>query len=420
MVLVAVLLVTFFISSLAYFTARTPIQKMYIIFLSIAIIVYSGIGLSYNDFGRGYTIKFFIFYLFIFLTIAFIFNLKLTKKSIIVKKYLSNRLLLFFVIGFYFVYFVRLVYPEFQLLNLIKPPIPTIQDIFNRMSAQRSAPLLEVIRLVSIISFPFFMIFLQRKMFQGKWKLVISLIVIWIYLEYVSLGYISRYEIMLYIFFIFLIFVNRDKKYYSINKRNIMFMGIILLSLSPFLLAYELFRLGVINTDINIVDSITNLIFKETDYARYYEASANMHQSNLWAKYFYWIATLPIPSAIAGPLKDNLFLINKYFTETYTGIYYGDIGYSVILPSIFGESLILYGKHFFWIHGIFLGMFFGLVCRMFEKNKELSLLNVYFAVQLIAIGRGGTSGIIGSIVNHMIFYIAITYFIKQFIISKKI
>jgi len=398
--------------------AKSEIEKLYILFLAVTTVIYSGLGICYEQIGNIYLSNFLIFYTCTILSIAIVFraksipNNKLIKGNFNISDIVSFPTLKLLVFSFFLVYIVRLIYPNFQLSKIFNPPALDISNIFKRMEEQRTLPILELVRLINIFSLPFFMIYLQRKKNQLKWKNVIFYILLWIYLAFISLEYISRYELVLSFLFIFIIIINRNKKYYTLNKTHVLLLVIIFVLLMPFFLSYESLRTTNSSSSMSFRDSSMTLLFKETDYAKYYESASNMHQNGLWARYLYWMITLPIPNILAGPIKKNLFLVNREFSEYYKGVLYDTQGYSVLLPSIFGEALILYGVNYYWIHGIFIGVFIGFVCKNIEKNPELRLLNLYFAIRVLSIGRGGTTGSIGMVINSMTVYIIIMVFMK--------
>ena len=173
---------------------------------------------------------------------------------------------------------------------------------------------------------------------------------------------------------------------------------------------------------MNILDSLNALRMKETNYGMYYDFCANNFKVSSLVRYFVWFFTLPIPSAIAGALKNVGLQTNTYFTVLYTGIKEGSANYSVILPSVFGEALLIYGKYFYWLHAAFLGVFISKFCMKLERNNEFTLLNLYFAVNLFILGRGGSESVIASMVNYMVMYwIVMKLFFtkKTFWICKK-
>lgn len=426
LVLFELILLSSIVCAITLKKARTKIQKIYVLFISISMVIYSGVGNSFKEIGYGYVEKYFVFYICTMVTMVLIFNTNFKKKIINTQRenwnasYTLNKIvMIIFVIMFFLVYFVRLVYPKFQLMNLINPPKPNIIDLFARRDALRSTPLLEIVRLLNLMAMPFFMIYLQRRMEIKKWISVVILIVIWVYLQFVSFGYISRYELVTYAAFILIIIANRNSKIYHLNKKIIFIIVTLFILSLPSLLAYEMLRQGDTVSSKGFLEAALNLFCKETDYPKYYDACVAMHTEGLWSKYLYWFFTLPIPSFMACGLKNNVFLVNQYFTEQFTGILYGSHGYSVLLPSIFGEGIMLYGDKFYWVHGLFIGAFYGIVCRGLEKNPELKLMNLYFAVQMLSIGRGGTPGTIGTIVNSMAMYIIIMKFMELIIAKKR-
>lgn len=409
----------------AYLTTRKPIHKIYLIFSSVSIFVYSGIGNSYKEIGSDYSIKFLVFFGITILTMSLIFNsrvvLKRNKDSI--KKSsskISKGVILTLVILFFCVYLVRLTYPVMRLSYLYNPPPLSINDIFIRYEQLRSLPIWEIFRLINVATFVFFMIYIQKLKKKNKIIIVLILICSWIYLEYITLGYISRYEMVVYFVFLFIIVINRNMNDYRLKFKTMMILGVIFVALMPFMLSFEMLRQGGQVTSSGSFDAILRLFFKESDYPKYYNEAVLINTPGLWKRFYHWFFTLPIPSIISGTFKSDVLIVNRYFTEAYSGILYGDYGFSIILPSILGESLMIYGKNYYWVHGLFTGVFVGLLGNVLSKNDDLSTLNLFYAVKMISLGRGGVTGIIGLVVNSLVFYALIMFLIKLMTTKKNL
>lgn len=410
------LLITFF----SIMLVRMKIHKTYIIFLSLGIYAYSGIGLSFLP-NAQYIFKYFLFYFCVFISYIVIVGLKTNEtRRWQVKLAISSRHLTILTIIFFSVYFVRLVHPDFLLYRLIFPPISSIDDIFNRREALRDTPILEIFRLLNISTLPFFMMKIGELFERRKHLTGILLVVLWIYLEYITLGYISRNEILVYIAFITMIIFNYNKTNisdYGISAKMVLFGFVIAILMIPFLLSYESSRMGVQSNSISMIDSTKILFLKEFDYPKYFDFSLKINAMDNILKYFKWFVTLPIPRAISFGIKSNVFEVNRYFTENLTGVFYGNPRYSVVLPSILGESFIIYGRVLFWIHGIFIGSVIGLISVFLTLDNRIGTLNLYLSVLAITIGRGGTAGFFGLTINSLVLYFLLVLFLH--LVEKK-
>ena len=168
-------------------------------------------------------------------------------------------------------------------------------------------------------------------------------------------------------------------------------------------------------SSLKLLEHVGELLEKETTYGRYYDFCASNSEEILILRYLVWFITLPLPSVIFGSIKEFGLSTNTYFTVLYTGVQEGASNYSVILPSIFGESLMIWGRNAYWVEALLVGFFVGKFCVCMERNEELSLLNVYFAVNMFIMGRGGSEAVIANMVNYMVMY----FIIMKLIVKKK-
>lgn len=399
--------------------AYTGIQKMYFIFAVVGITIYSGLSTTYIGLCDKYFIPYIVFLLIFTLSYLIGIHLKLrfTKgriKAFWVKEntdkgksektiQIHNSVLIIFLVAFFLYYFVQLIYPDFRLFDLFSINL-SVDNIFERRSALRGNLIYQLFYYVNLMSAVFVFVYAYRKFKEKKWWIPILIFAAWYYCQAVTLGYMSRNEFMIIGAFIVIILCNHNSDDISISFRLICIGLVAVIALIPFLNAYEMIRMGVTARHMSLGDSMSALLAKETNYGKYYEFCSKHFQMSTFLKYMIWLVTLPIPSAIAGELKNFGLETNTFFTVLYTGINPGEAHYSVILPSIFGEALLIYGKYFFWIHAVFLGFFISKFCVNMEKNKELILLNVYFAVNMFILGRGGSEAVIATMVNYMVMY----------------
>lgn len=383
---------------------KTYIEKIYIICIETGVIVYSGISTVLVDVAENYLLHFIIFNFCLLLslssTLYFLRKYKRTKKSKI--QYSIDRNILIIALIMFFTYFIYLIVlrnptiKEYFLLDL------RVDNIFSRMKSQRDSNLKSILYYLNLLSFPFFLAYCEYLGSSRKRGLSVFLLLLWFYLDTLSLGYVSRYEIVIFLVFIGLV-LNREaiEKNTRLVIHYFIKVGILFILSMPLLLAYQYMRMGSNYSSSGFIDSIIRLFSIETNYGRYYQNTIDMHQPFLFLDFYKWFFTLPIPSFLKDKFISLNFTINTFFTQSITGINYGEQGFSIILPSLLGEAFILYGDIFFWVHGIFLGFYLAIICFFIQKRQDLAIINIYFASMLLSVGRGGTSNILGLTMNSL-------------------
>ncbi|HFE9683149.1 TPA: O-antigen polysaccharide polymerase Wzy [Clostridium perfringens] len=369
----------------------------------ISITIYSGIGISFSKTNEKYLIKFMIFMIlivfFTILTIRILGNFKLRKYNDKFDKFCKNNEKFFNIVSFLFIctLLIHLFIPVIRINQLWSPPSPTLINIFERSEIASSGFILSLSDLLNIFLQPFFFIYLFiLKEKNKKIKLALYLF-FWIYLQYLKIGYMGRNDMIIFFIFILLLYGYDLKKYIKIKKKQIFVIIIGLVLAIPFLIWYESFRLGVNNQLISIGRSLEELFFKECDYPKYYEF---INQSISPIKYILWIIFLPIPSLIF-PGKPTIE-INTIFSEFILGISRKSAGYYVLLPSLMGESFMIFGNDFFWIHAILLGVIIGFIFSYVNRYRYLTFFSLFYSIYILTIGRGGSQGYIGILINSCI------------------
>ena len=184
----------------------------------------------------------------------------------------------------------------------------------------------------------------------------------------------------------------------------------------PLLLAYEDYRLGRdISWDYNYVVNASKLIEKESDYPKYYTQiiDADIVSPN---DYFTWLVTIVLPKKI---FPVNAVSINDEFSMYISGLDRDDPYYSIILPSIFGEALLVYGLFFSWVHAIVLALILSVLIKFYRRFSKLSFLTIYLIVHVLSIGRGGSQGIVAYFINISLLFVVMSFFVKYIKIEDK-
>lgn len=309
---------------------------------------------------------------------------------------------------FLLTYIVYLFIPELRLSQLWNPPSSLLIGKFERMDLQQSHVILNLASTLKTVLLPIFMIKLYVWKLRGKIVRGLSFILLWLYLEYLSILYIGRYEMVVaMIFIVFYIFA--DNQTLSLKKKHFIMIGVSIIASLPLLASYQFSRLGANVGDISFADSL-RVLSSEISFPKYYAVARDIADIVSPGKYFLWFLVLPIP--FFSDKSSVSLLVNRVFSEYVLGIEYGAKGYYVLLPSILGEAIIIYNEYFYWIHAIFLAVLVGSLCKLLWNNRELGVLNLYFSARIVAIGRGGSQGFFGLVINSLIVYLLIKYMVK--------
>jgi hypothetical protein len=102
-----------------------------------------------------------------------------------------------------------------------------------------------------------------------------------------------------------------------------------------------------------------------------------------------------------------------------SGLDRDDPYYSIILPSIFGEALLVYGLFFSWVHAIVLALILSVLIKFYRRFSKLSFLTIYLIVHVISIGRGGSQGIVAYFINISLLFVVMSFFVKYIKIEDK-
>lgn len=428
--------------------AITSIEKIVGVLTLGSCIVYSGISTIYSGGGCEFIGQYILFSIVLLLTMGLVFRFrhyryadkdgKVSAKSelvfVIIKNSEKNRriynvrtngtkllftdkqvFIAFLLMDLYYVALVLITKGISGFWNISL----SLTNIFERYAEMRGTVLTDMLHLINMIAMPFAYIYLQRKKDKGKNSIVVFLLILQVYLYIVSVGYIGRNQVIQNALLVLIVLFNGNKKEYSLNWKIIVVSVLLFILTMPVMLSYEYIRLGAKFTGDTLLNSAITLFHKETDYGKYYNYCIDYHSNGLAGRYLYWFLTLPIPSAIAGSLKSNVFTVNTYFSQLYLGLSTSSRGYYVALPSILGEAFVINGPWLYWLHAVFVGAIISIGCVCLEKNDDLKLLNLYFAVQTLTVGRAGFAGYAGNLINSMVFYVILMFFVKQYALSRR-
>ena len=439
LIFLIVCLVSVIILFVLNLSCKTWQEKICSIALILGITFYSGLGIAYETVDKNYVICFIIFLIStaIGLKIGFgVFPYKKENKYVERIDYLLERhsKILNLVFCIYWVLTIAMLfYPENRFLNLFNFEA-NIKTVFIVRENNRNDTLVYTINLIRMILIPFYYVWLQRRNSTIK---VVILVLLQVYIDSVVDGYIGRsaaLKTMLLVFFISAIMSRQKHKnddfsqknyeikrmnlklYKKIKKRLVMF-AIVVLACIPVLYSYVYIRQGITVQNLSYMSAFCSLLESETSYPKWYDTTIQLNGLVISPlQYLYWLITLPIPKQFITFLPDTTIL-NYVFSEYATGILYGSANFTVALPSLLGEGFLIYGKYFYWIHGLVSGSVLGLCISFLQRFRTLNLYTSYVLTMVFVVARGGSQGTISSIINSG--YILIIIYILACIAGRK-
>lgn len=394
-------------------------EKFIYIFLSVSIFVYSGFGISYKEVSNNYILYYAAFIIAMYVPIKLISSRRIhfvigKRQNMAVSSEIVNSIdrsielyPKIYRIGatiFLASLFMYLIIPTFRISDLWRPPMFSAISIHARRNAEKHF----IIRLadtLNIITLPFFFVQLQTLAQKKKRFSFFFLIICWAYLDYLKYGYLSRYQLMIYL--LYLLFSIGLLRYGEIrlDKRMVVLMIVTAIAVVPFLVSFTFARTGQSYSGGSFIDSLHALVDGETYYPIYYDRILRDGQNLVKpGEFISWLICLPIPSVLwpGKPTIDPSYEFTKmligYISKT-AATYYNS------LPSILGEAFMIFGRSFSFIEGFLLGIFIGIYFKFFFRSKKLSALTMYMLLMLATIGRGGATSYMSVLINGSIILI---------------
>ncbi len=418
-IFVIVLTVNLIIAVFSNIFAKEKKDKILLIILNFSMYIYSGFGLCLFEIANTIVAFYLLFIAVLNIVIVYCLNKKPSVKIIDYQKtnnFLNSKKGITFVNVMVILLFgsiiIQLISLGVGLNEFLNLKIFDLTDIFIKEAKVRENFVTYLFNLIQNILIPFLFVKIYYLVKDKKKFLAIILFLMWVYLDALKIGYIGRYKMVIFVLFLsYLIFVKDG----VVAIRKFIPIVIILILSIPLLLAYEGHRQGIdISFDYDFVNSSRELIEKEVSFPKYYNQIINTKIMEP-EEYFIWLFTVSIPKKI---FPVETVSINDEFSFLITGLRVDDLYYSIILPSIFGEAMLIYGLFFSWIHAIVLGLFLTIFIKYYKKFTHLSFLTVYLIIYSISIGRGGSQGVIAYFINISILFFIFSFFIKYFKIDE--
>lgn len=396
--------------------AKTKNEKLVYLFIAIGLYLYSGYGIAYTSVDNKYVSQYVLFLFCILSTFKLTVGTGRKRQYILfsendieltIEK--SPRTVKILAVTFIATLFVYLITPRFRLQELIFPPLSNAVGIHAR--AANKNIINRIADTVNIAVRPFFLIYLQSLADEKKQVKYFAFSALWIYLEYLQLGYLSRYQMMIYLMFI--IFSLEINKYGEIvlSRKTKYILTITIVVSIPLMVAFLSLRTGRGVEISGFASSLETLIDGETYYPIYYERIS----TNSWGispiTFIMWIICLPIPSFLwsSKPYVDPSYALT---TNLYGFVSKSDSNYYNSLPSMFGESMMIFGNNFYFLEAIIIGFFVGIYFRFLFRSKKLNTLTLYMTLMLLTLGRGGATSYMSGLINGTIIMVVWIIFVK--------
>jgi hypothetical protein len=230
-------------------------------------------------------------------------------------------------------------------------------------------------------------------MFRRKPHIALIAIIVYFYCVYCRDEYLGRYKIgaglIAFAVFAFKSRPDLKKIYFTIFGWSIPLLALLAVQ-------YSKIRIGGAASGFSAEEfaySFDLIVHQETFYMTLLNEVWAADRPAEIARFFYWIASLPLPEFII-PFGD-VMLIGIEFTDFVTGKTIGVDLFSAILPSIVGESVWVFGQDWFFLHAITVGIVFGGLGAVFRARPEFIGLWAFVCADMIVVSRGGVPGSFG-------------------------
>ena len=384
--------------------------RIFFFIIYVFLFVYNGLGGALVEVDTRYVFYYSIYILMFTMFIKiFVFEKKkrnIDDNQINLQRFLDDYSSLI-IIAYILICFFVLIFPEFKLQLLFRPPKPDVrlhlQDDFNSNNG--------IIYYIKTLLAPLYYIAVSKK--RNKPLFFIFLLMSPAYISYCADSYIARNEMLqVLLLVIIILFVDGSRR----RKKTIIFGGVLGF---PMLLyafyQYSNIRLGADIVDISFRDILELIAYQEIKYPLYFDDFWRKFSFSV-SSYFEWLLLLPLP----GFLKFGLgqISINEEFTMFITHLSRGDANFSIVLPGLVNESLMVF-KSFFFIHALIYAYIVSLVINLCKKDKNFDVLFFYMCFLLsFSTARAGTTASYPIIIKYLIVLAIFLYFNKNKSIKK--
>ena len=306
--------------------------------------------------------------------------------------------------------FVSTFYPTNYLAQLTRASFGITGERFA-LTLSRSGGIAWIMDRIKLVLLPFFFIWLYT--IRKKWQLFIPIYVVYrlciILQEAVYTARSSYIEILLFIL-IYLTF-----EHYINRRQLVLFGGIILVTGVVAMVVFKNNLMGINSSYSGWREAVYAFLSSEFSGGQARLDFCNSVSGKLnFFHYIYHCFTAPFFF-----LPDDGFpTLSYFFTSSVLGLRYGQIGYYVILPGAFGEGVMVLGKGFAWLYGVFIGLYAGSFFRFFRKQEYLKYVYLYFLIQFAFSFRGSIQSFVMRSFNCLFYFVIVIWIIGLFSKTK--
>lgn len=384
-IFVLVFAIVMFLICLTLLLFKNFLNKVILLVTILAGVFFTSLGLilQYQD-NYSYILTYLLFFVLMVVTMMIVIRKIKFNDYLDVENSFKKYDKIFIALGILalVLQFSTLIYPQFRLGNLFKIPGYKVNVYkFQEILTNNSDGIYWIISRLKVMCYPFFFILLYK--LKNKPIKCISLFLFYHYIDFAREQYISRSALVVYIIFIW-IYLYEEK---ILSRKKLIILGLFLIfTIIPLVNILETVRTGaIVNSNTSFFDNIIHLINQEGYCQQFLDVTNTFSKELSFIKY--------IISSISSPLfflPDIDFPVLSYaFTERILGLSYGDANYYIMLPGAFGEGVMIFGKYFAWIYGIFIGYFVGKAYRVFTRVSFLKLWGIMYILDVARSFRGG-------------------------------
>lgn len=389
-----------FIFILVHISVKDYTYRAFYYLMLVGFTIYSGVGIltEYENIRQNAYLYMLQFFLFIF---AFFAGSHLVVKYR-VHYYMKSldRIALYKCISvlgmiYIFTFVYRCIFSGVSLEDLLN-----IQELFVNYNAtdfatrvvRRNDVIYTIVtNQIASVTAPFYFIMLYNN--RKKHIKFLILYLFPILLELLADGYLSRNKIAVYLVFIYLYLV--QEKIISIRLAKVFAIIGIPIFLFMFAVLANV-RLGI-NEGNGFWASIRDLILSEVGYPQYYDYCVAKGEDISLLNFLLYIITICIPSQITNIFNISTPNLAYSLTEAVTGLSYAQTNnYYILLPSVLGEALMLFGKYFAFLYGAIYGVISTWFLKILKGHKCLKYFMIYYLLDFFRQFRGGSQYVISA------------------------
>lgn len=400
-----------------YKYVNDKIYKYYYFLLLMGFVIYSGAGIisEYSKIEQNallYMIQWILFLIAFYLASTFVIKFKLKNNFFEIDKIASHKIICILGTVYILTYFYMCISSKV-----------TIQDLFNikklfleykatpfaiRVERRNNLFYMIMTNQVATVAEPFYYIWLYN--LRKKHKIFILLYLTPILLQLLADRYLSRNNIAVYLFFLFIFMIKEKIISKQIAKLLVIFVIPLLLVIFSILSDIRLKT----TIEFNVIYNIKQLILDEISYPEYYNYCVIKSKEISILNFIIYIFIVCIPSQIYKIFNFTVPNLAYSFTEAILGLNYGETNnYYILLPSVLGEALMLFGKNFAFMYGFIYGTIATFFLKVLKKNKCLEYLLIFFLLDFFRQFRGGSQYVISTWEAKLIPMLIIAFLVKS-------